>query len=139
MAFAQRLASFWNHPAGPKTIHFWAPTFKVGVETALFAILHNQPYAVGYLASQRCRLSAPPRQDFLPPADCSDSNWGHLVTLFHPNHTGVLCCCSYYRLSCHQQVNYNLLAVNAFMAITGIYQLQRKIAFDMQEKPAQAV
>lgn len=29
------------------------------------------------------------------------------------------------------QVNYNLLAVNAFMAITGIYQLQRKIRWDM--------
>ncbi|CAL4923615.1 unnamed protein product [Urochloa decumbens] len=21
-------SAFWNHPAGPKTIHFWAPTFK---------------------------------------------------------------------------------------------------------------
>lgn len=34
MAFAQRLASFWNHPAGPKTIHFWAPTFKVAALAA---------------------------------------------------------------------------------------------------------
>lgn len=22
---------FWNHPAGPKTIHFWAPLFKWGL------------------------------------------------------------------------------------------------------------
>lgn len=32
------------------------------------------------------------------------------------------------------QKNYNLLAVNAFMAITGIYQLQRKIRWDMEHK-----
>ena len=25
---SSKLAAFWNHPAGPKTIHFWAPTFK---------------------------------------------------------------------------------------------------------------
>jgi hypothetical protein len=34
------------------------------------------------------------------------------------------------------QVNYNLLAVNAFMAVTGIYQLQRKIRHDMELKEA---
>lgn len=33
------------------------------------------------------------------------------------------------------QVNYNLLAVNAFMAVTGIYQLQRKFRWDMEHKP----
>lgn len=32
------------------------------------------------------------------------------------------------------QVNYNLLAVNAFMAVTGLYQLQRKIRWDMEQK-----
>jgi hypothetical protein len=39
------------------------------------------------------------------------------------------------------QKNYNLLAVNAFMALTGIYQLQRKIRYDLEHKeaaPAQA-
>ncbi len=25
------LAKFWNHPAGPKTVHFWAPTMKWGL------------------------------------------------------------------------------------------------------------
>lgn len=25
---------FWNHPAGPKTIHFWAPLFKWGLVIA---------------------------------------------------------------------------------------------------------
>jgi hypothetical protein len=31
------------------------------------------------------------------------------------------------------QVNYNLLAVNCFMAVTGIYQLQRKIRHDLEQ------
>ncbi|BBN03683.1 mitochondrial pyruvate carrier 2 [Marchantia polymorpha subsp. ruderalis] len=28
---ASKLASFWNHPAGPKTIFFWAPAMKWGI------------------------------------------------------------------------------------------------------------
>lgn len=31
-------------------------------------------------------------------------------------------------------VNYNLLAVNFFMAVTGSYQLYRKARFDMEQK-----
>ena len=31
------------------------------------------------------------------------------------------------------QVNYNLLAVNCFMAVTGIYQLQRKVRHDLEQ------
>ncbi|KAJ3369615.1 hypothetical protein AMAG_12591 [Allomyces macrogynus ATCC 38327] len=27
-------ARFWNHPAGPKTIHFWAPAAKWGLVIA---------------------------------------------------------------------------------------------------------
>ena len=34
------------------------------------------------------------------------------------------------------QVNYNLLAVNLFMACTGTYQLYRKISWDMQQGSA---
>ncbi|KAM3174905.1 hypothetical protein ACTXT7_009594 [Hymenolepis weldensis] len=30
---------FWNHPAGPKTIFFWAPTFKWGLVIAGIADL----------------------------------------------------------------------------------------------------
>ncbi len=32
------------------------------------------------------------------------------------------------------QVNYNLLTVNAFMAVTGIYQLSRKLRLDYGEQ-----
>jgi hypothetical protein len=30
----QSAAAFWNHPAGPKTIFFWAPTMKWGITAA---------------------------------------------------------------------------------------------------------
>jgi hypothetical protein len=30
----QKLQPFYNHPAGPKTIFFWAPTFKWGLVIA---------------------------------------------------------------------------------------------------------
>ncbi|XP_074648507.1 mitochondrial pyruvate carrier 2-like [Tubulanus polymorphus] len=33
---------FWNHPAGPKTIFFWAPTFKWGLVIAGLADI-NRP------------------------------------------------------------------------------------------------
>ncbi|KAL6141907.1 hypothetical protein ACLB2K_060193 [Fragaria x ananassa] len=29
--FFTKLQALWNHPAAPKTIHFWAPTFKWGI------------------------------------------------------------------------------------------------------------
>ena len=32
------------------------------------------------------------------------------------------------------QKNYNLLAVNVFMAITGIYQLQRRVRYDLEQQ-----
>ncbi|ESR64943.1 hypothetical protein CICLE_v10010536mg, partial [Citrus x clementina] len=36
-----KLLAFWNHPAGPKTIHFWAPTFKSGIGIANIADFSN--------------------------------------------------------------------------------------------------
>lgn len=45
--------------------------------------------------------------------------------------TCLVCCCTHLPLP---QVNYNLLAVNAFMAVTGIYQLQRKVRHDMAQR-----
>ncbi|KAH9801695.1 mitochondrial pyruvate carrier [Citrus sinensis] len=36
-----KLLAFWNHPGGPKTIHFWAPTFKWGISIANIADFSN--------------------------------------------------------------------------------------------------
>jgi len=30
----KKMQPFWNHPAGPQTIFFWAPTFKWGLVAA---------------------------------------------------------------------------------------------------------
>ena len=45
---AQRVRSFWNHPAGPKTIHFWAPTFKWGISLANVADFQRPPELISY-------------------------------------------------------------------------------------------
>ncbi|KAL9660475.1 hypothetical protein QQ045_025290 [Rhodiola kirilowii] len=38
-----KLQALWNHPAGPKTIHFWAPTFKWGISIANIADFAKPP------------------------------------------------------------------------------------------------
>lgn len=48
MSFASRLQAFWNHPAGPKTIHFWAPTFKWGISLANIADFSRPAELVSY-------------------------------------------------------------------------------------------
>ena len=39
---------FWQHPAGPKTIHFWAPTFKWGISIANIADFKRPAEQVSY-------------------------------------------------------------------------------------------
>ncbi|KAL7087982.1 hypothetical protein ACP275_13G102000 [Erythranthe tilingii] len=43
-----KLQSLWNHPAGPKTIHFWAPTFKWGITVANVADFSKPPDTLSY-------------------------------------------------------------------------------------------
>ncbi|BAF21865.1 Os07g0553700 [Oryza sativa Japonica Group] len=45
---ASKLQAFWNHPAGPKTIHFWAPTFKWGISIANVADFAKPPEMISY-------------------------------------------------------------------------------------------
>jgi hypothetical protein len=45
---ASKIAVFWNHPAGPKTIHFWAPTFKWGISIANVADFSKPPDKISY-------------------------------------------------------------------------------------------
>jgi mitochondrial pyruvate carrier 2 len=42
-SFGSRLRDFWNHPAGPKTIFFWAPTFKWGISLSNLGDLQRDP------------------------------------------------------------------------------------------------
>lgn len=93
----QRLLGFWNHPAGPKTIHFWAPTFKWGISIANIADLQRPAEVVSY--PQQVAVTA------------TGIIWSRFATQIVP-------------------VNYNLLAVNVFMAGSGLMQLSRKIKYD---------
>ncbi|KAL8151019.1 hypothetical protein V2J09_020827 [Rumex salicifolius] len=45
---AAKLQAYWNHPAGPKTIFFWAPTFKWGLIIANIADLEKPPEDISY-------------------------------------------------------------------------------------------
>ncbi|CAN0904811.1 Mitochondrial pyruvate carrier 4 [Linum grandiflorum] len=45
---ASKLQALWNHPAGPKTIHFWAPTFKWGISIANVADFAKPPEKISY-------------------------------------------------------------------------------------------
>ncbi|CAL5072206.1 unnamed protein product [Urochloa decumbens] len=45
---ASKLQAIWNHPAGPKTIHFWAPTFKWGISIANIADFAKPPEKISY-------------------------------------------------------------------------------------------
>ncbi|GBG00407.1 hypothetical protein Rsub_13131 [Raphidocelis subcapitata] len=94
---ASKFTAFLNHPAGPKTIHFWAPTFKWGITFANIADLQRPPEKLSY--PQQIAVTA------------TGVIWSRYSTQITP-------------------VNYNLLAVNFFMAITGGYQLSRKLRHD---------
>ncbi|ONI18292.1 hypothetical protein PRUPE_3G207600 [Prunus persica] len=43
-----KLQAIWNHPAGPKTIHFWAPTFKWGLTIANILDSSKPPEDLSY-------------------------------------------------------------------------------------------
>ncbi len=55
-ASSSRLMAFWNHPAGPKTIHFWAPTFKWGITLANIADFWRPADRISY--PQQCAVTA---------------------------------------------------------------------------------
>ncbi|KAK1296992.1 hypothetical protein QJS10_CPB15g01503 [Acorus calamus] len=43
-----KIQALWNHPAGPKTIHFWAPTFKWGINIANILDFSKPPETISY-------------------------------------------------------------------------------------------
>ncbi|KAL2645429.1 hypothetical protein R1flu_013016 [Riccia fluitans] len=45
---ASKLAQLWNHPAGPRTIFFWAPAMKWGVSFANIRDFQRPPELISY-------------------------------------------------------------------------------------------
>ncbi|CAH8591000.1 unnamed protein product [Schistosoma intercalatum] len=87
-----RIKPLWDHPAGPKTIFFWAPTFKWLLVIAGLADINRPVQNVSLY--QSTALAA------------TGLIWSRYSMVIIPK-------------------NYNLLSVNAFVALTGLYQLAR--------------
>eukprot|EP00227_Mantoniella_beaufortii_P020194 CAMPEP_0197576788 /NCGR_PEP_ID=MMETSP1326-20131121/1673_1 /TAXON_ID=1155430 /ORGANISM="Genus nov. species nov., Strain RCC2288" /LENGTH=111 /DNA_ID=CAMNT_0043139759 /DNA_START=453 /DNA_END=784 /DNA_ORIENTATION=- len=55
-AAAAAATAFWNHPAGPQTIFFWAPTMKWGITAANIKDFKRPPELVSL--PQQCAVAA---------------------------------------------------------------------------------
>nr|GMC91632.1 mitochondrial pyruvate carrier 4 [Ipomoea batatas]GMC93507.1 mitochondrial pyruvate carrier 4 [Ipomoea batatas] len=122
-----KLQALWNHPAGPKTIHFWAPTFKWGISIANIADFSKPPEKLSY--PQQIAVTA------------TGVIWSRYSTVITPS----FCYLKYNSepswflfqiIDSELQKNWNLFSVNVAMAGTGIYQLTRKIRIEGIIKPA---
>ncbi|MBA0778936.1 hypothetical protein Gotri_003221 [Gossypium trilobum] len=109
---SSKLQALWNHPAGPKTIHFWAPTFKWGISIANVADFTKPPEKLSY-----------PQQIAVT---CTGVIWSRYSTVITPIWFGLLLIVVHF-LGFKMQKNWNLFSVNIVMAGTGLYQLARKI------------
>ncbi|XP_044965387.1 mitochondrial pyruvate carrier 4-like isoform X1 [Hordeum vulgare subsp. vulgare] len=133
---SSKLQAFWNHPAGPKTIHFWAPTFKWGISIANIADFAKPPEKISY--PQQVGMSIPGTSALVFQTTNSLVYYTILVYL---HATSVVWCtavaCTGIIWSRYSMVitpkNWNLFSVNVAMAGTGLYQLSRKIRKDYFE------
>ncbi|GMN36446.1 hypothetical protein TIFTF001_006021 [Ficus carica] len=123
---ASKLQALWNHPAGPKTIHFWAPTFKWGISIANVADFSKPPEKLSY--PQQIAVTA------------TGIIWSRYSTVINPSKP-----CLKFRVQFALTADVMLVhrpfwlcscvsmfawIVNIAMAATGIYQLSRKIQHD---------
>jgi len=95
-----KLQPFWNHPAGPQTIFFWAPTFKWGLVIAGLADYARPPEKL-----------SPKQSGALTATGCI---WARYSLVVIPK-------------------NYNLFAVNFFLAVTGFFQLARIYQYEKEK------
>jgi hypothetical protein len=143
---AQRLAAFWNHPAGPKTSEFEVgahtpkaacPAPAIASAAATTPTRKNQPSAPQNPCTQNPSLKTPTTSvHFWAPTFKWGISLANVADLQRPPEkvslpqqcaitaTGLVW--SRYSLVITPK-NYNLFAVNVFMAVTGIWQLTRKL------------
>ncbi|XP_020415224.1 mitochondrial pyruvate carrier 4 isoform X1 [Prunus persica] len=120
-----KLQAIWNHPAGPKTIHFWAPTFKWGVSIANIIDSSKPPEQLSYVQqsgwfniyiyiSLFFFFLRPLIEIFIipilfsPALTCNGLIWARNSLIITPK-------------------NWNLFSVSIGMAATSLFQLSRKI------------
>ncbi|KAL4177701.1 Mitochondrial pyruvate carrier 4 [Phytophthora ramorum] len=101
VANSPKLAAMLNHPAGPFTVHFWAPTIKWAISIANVADMRRSPETIS--VAQQSAVTA------------TGLIWSRYSLVITPK-------------------NWNLLAVNVFMAGTGLVQFYRKFTYDHSDK-----
>ncbi|XP_062196588.1 mitochondrial pyruvate carrier 4 isoform X1 [Phragmites australis] len=138
---SSKLQAFWNHPAGPKTIHFWAPTFKWGISIANIADFAKPPEKISY--PQQVGMYKIPTQWDPCISDYMAISLQCIACFFFFIWCAAVACTgiiwSRYSMVITPK-NWNLFSVNVAMAGTGLYQLSRKIRQDYfsDEKDAAA-
>ncbi len=105
MAISERLKRFLDHPAGPKTIHFWAPAMKWGLVIAGLADINRPPEKIS-VSQTLGKLSLRFFVLLQVALTCTGLIWARYSTQIIP-------------------INYSLMTVNMFVAGTGLYQLNR--------------
>ncbi|KAK8989189.1 hypothetical protein V6N11_063627 [Hibiscus sabdariffa] len=124
---SSKLQALWNHPAGPKTIHFWAPTFKWGISIANVADFTKPPEKLSYPQQIVFLLHGDAFLSWFAAVTCTGVIWSRYSTVITPtwfvSDSRSLC-------DFKMQKNWNLFSVNIVMAGTGLYQLARKIQHD---------
>ncbi|KAE8882678.1 hypothetical protein PF002_g14556 [Phytophthora fragariae] len=101
VANSPKLVALLNHPAGPFTVHFWAPTFKWAISIANVADMRRSPETIS--VAQQTAVTA------------TGLIWSRYSLVITPK-------------------NWNLFAVNVFMAGTGLVQFYRKFSYDQSHK-----
>jgi hypothetical protein len=87
-AMSSRFRAFMDHPAGPKTIHFWAPAMKWGLVVAGLADL-GRPAEKISLGQTICTQIT--THSYLIGSPCSTySHWYHMGTIFNTDHPDKL-------------------------------------------------
>ncbi|XP_040958574.1 mitochondrial pyruvate carrier 4 isoform X1 [Gossypium hirsutum] len=155
---SSKLQALWNHPAGPKTIHFWAPTFKWGISIANVADFTKPPEKLSY--PQQIGNNAYCVLMYLLPVCCKCLTTSYSTLILASLYLHVFEACLiglhliltvfssflsvifwYTAVTCTGVIwsrystvitpkNWNLFSVNIVMAGTGLYQLAQKIQHD---------
>lgn len=101
VANSPKLTAMLGHPAGPFTVHFWAPTIKWAISLANVADMRRSPETIS--VAQQTAVTG------------TGLIWSRYSMVITPK-------------------NWNLFAVNVFMAGTGLVQFYRKFTYDPSTK-----
>lgn len=56
---SNKISAFLHHPAGPLTVHFWAPTFKWGLVLAGISDIERPVESLSAFQSSGTKMSSP--------------------------------------------------------------------------------